>query len=163
MVQRGQFREDLLYRINLIAVHLPPLRERRSDIPLLARRFLHTVGQVYGKETLAIAPAALRWLQAAPWPGNVRQLRQTIERTVLVSPRDVLEVADFEAAAAMEPAAAPRDPLPAVGSMTMDEIERAMIVKSLAHHAGNISRVAESLGMSRAALYRRLEKYGIAG
>jgi DNA-binding NtrC family response regulator len=163
MVQRGQFREDLLYRINLIAVHLPPLRERRGDIPLLARRFLHTVGQVYGKDTLAIAPSALKWLQAAPWPGNVRQLRQTIERTVLVSPRDVLEVADFEAAAAMEPSAAPRDALPAVGSMTMDEIERAMIVKSLAHHAGNISRVAESLGMSRAALYRRLEKYGIAG
>jgi DNA-binding NtrC family response regulator len=162
MVQRGQFREDLLYRINLIAVHLPPLRERRGDIPLLARRFLHTVGQVYGKETLALSPAALRWLQAAPWPGNVRQLRQTIERTVLVTPRDVLEVADFEAAAAMEPAAAPRDALPAVGSMTMDEIERAMIVKSLAHHAGNISRVADSLGMSRAALYRRLEKYGIA-
>jgi DNA-binding NtrC family response regulator len=162
MVQRGQFREDLLYRVNLIAVHLPPLRERRGDIPLLARRFLHTVGQVYGKETLALSPAALRWLQAAPWPGNVRQLRQTIERTVLVTPRDVLEVADFEAAAAMEPAAAPKDALPAVGSMTMDEIERAMIVKSLAHHAGNISRVAESLGMSRAALYRRLEKYGIA-
>ena len=162
MVQRGQFREDLLYRINLIAVHLPPLRERRGDIPLLANRFLHTVGQVYGKEHLAIAPAALRWLQAAAWPGNVRQLRQTIERTVLVTPRDVLEVADFEAAAAMEPSAAPRDALPAVGSMTMDEIERAVIVKSLAHHAGNISRVAESLGMSRAALYRRLEKYGIA-
>ena len=162
MVQRGQFREDLLYRINLIAVHLPPLRERRGDIPLLANRFLHTVGQVYRKETLAIAPAALRWLQAAPWPGNVRQLRQTIERTVLVTSKDVLEVADFEAAAALEPAAAPRDTLPAVGSMTMDEIERAMIVKSLAHHGGNISRVAESLGMSRAALYRRLEKYGIA-
>ncbi len=162
MVQRGQFREDLLYRINLIAVHLPPLRERRGDIPLLANRFLHTVGQVYGKETLVLSPAAVRWLQAAPWPGNVRQLRQTIERTVLVTPRDVLEAGDFEAAAAMEPAAAPRDALPAVGSMTMDEIERAMIVKSLAHHAGNISRVAESLGMSRAALYRRLEKYGIA-
>jgi DNA-binding NtrC family response regulator len=163
MVQRGQFREDLLYRINLIAVHLPPLRERRGDIPLLANRFLQTVGQVYGKERLALSPAAVRWLQSAPWPGNVRQLRQTIERTVLVSPRDVLDVADFEAAAAMEPSAAPRDALPAVGSMTMDEIERAMIVKSLAHHAGNISRVAESLGMSRAALYRRLEKYGIAG
>ena len=163
MVQRGQFREDLLYRINLIAVHLPPLRERRGDIKVLASRFLHTVGQVYGKETLAIAPGALRWLQTAPWPGNVRQLRQTIERTVLVTPRDVLEVADFEAAAAMESSAAPRDALPAVGSMTMDEIERAMIVKSLAHHTGNISRVAESLGMSRAALYRRLEKYGIAG
>jgi DNA-binding NtrC family response regulator len=162
MVQRGQFREDLLYRINLIAVHLPPLRERRGDVPLLANRFLHTVGQVYGRETLALAPAALRWLQGAPWPGNVRQLRQTIERTVLVTSRDVLDVADFEAAAAMEPSAAPRDALPAVGSMTMDEIERAMIVKSLAHHAGNISRVAESLGMSRAALYRRLEKYGIA-
>ena len=103
----------------------------------------------------------MRFLQAQPWPGNVRQLRQWVERAVIVGSRDVLEPADLEATAAMEGGAGPRDVLPPVGSMTLDEIERAMIVKSLRHHQGNLTRVAESLGMSRPALYRRLEKYGI--
>ena len=160
LVRRGEFREDLLYRINLIAIHLPALRERPDDIPILSNHFLQTVAQVYRRERLSLSPAAARWLQAQPWPGNVRQLRQRIERAVLVSTRDVLEIDDFRETAAME-AKDPGDPLPAVGSMTMDEIERAMIVKSLKHHAGNISKVADSLGLSRAALYRRLEKYEI--
>jgi two-component system, NtrC family, response regulator len=168
MVDRGQFREDLLYRLNLIALHLPPLRERGGDIPRLAARFLQTVAQVHRRGPLAFSPAALAWLATLPWPGNIRQLRQGIERAVLMSPTaaEVLEVADFTRAAQVASPPDRRDPgggeqLPAVGSMTMDEIERAMIVKSLAHHAGNLSRVAESLGLSRAALYRRLEKYGI--
>ena len=161
MVRRGQFREDLLYRLNLIAIHLPALRERPSDIPLLARRFASTFAQAYGRESLSLSPAALRWLQAQPWPGNVRQLRQWIERAALVGRRDVLEPADLEASGAMEGRAAPADALPPVGSMTIDEIERAMIVKSLRHHQGNLTKVAESLGMSRPALYRRLEKHGI--
>jgi DNA-binding NtrC family response regulator len=161
MVARGEFREDLLYRLNLITVHLPPLRDRAGDIPLLASRFLQTMGEVYGREHLALSDAALRWLESRPWPGNVRQLRQWIERAVLVSPRRVLEVADFSGSASMDLEGDRPDPLPAVGSMTMDEIERAMILKSLRHHGGNISRVAESLGLSRAALYRRFEKYEI--
>ncbi len=161
MVARGQFREDLLYRLNLISVHLPALRERPGDVPLLVHRFLSTLAQAYGRESLAVSPAAMRWLQAQPWPGNVRQLRQWVERAVIVSRRDVLEPGDLEATAAMEGGAGPRDALPPVGSMTLDEIERAMIVKSLKHHQGNLTRVAESLGMSRPALYRRLEKYGI--
>jgi DNA-binding NtrC family response regulator len=161
MVRRGQFREDLLYRLNLITVHLPALRERPGDVPLLARRFASTFAQAYGRESLALSPAALRWLQAQPWPGNVRQLRQWIERAALVSRRDVLEPSDLEASGAMEGKGAPADALPPVGSMTLDELERAMIVKSLKHHAGNLTKVAESLGMSRPALYRRLEKYGI--
>jgi len=161
MVSRGEFREDLLYRINLIAIHLPPLRERPADVPLLAARFLQTLGHVYRRDHLALAPSTRRWLQTQPWPGNVRQLRQWIERAVLVSGRDTLEVDDFTATADMEPREAARDTLPAVGSMTMDEIERGMILKSLRHHGGNISKVAESLGLSRAALYRRLEKYEI--
>jgi DNA-binding NtrC family response regulator len=160
LVARGQFREDLLYRLNLIQIHLPPLRERASDIALLAQRFVSTFAQAYGRE-LALSPGALRFLQAQPWPGNVRQLRQWIERAVLVSRRDVLEPGDLEATSALEARGAPRDPLPPVGSMTLDEIERAVIVKSLAHHAGNLTKVAASLGMSRPALYRRLEKFGI--
>jgi len=162
MVRRGQFREDLLYRLNLITVHLPPLRERPGDVPLLARRFLSTFAQAYGRESLSLSATATRWLQAQPWPGNVRQLRQWIERAVLVSRRDVLEPADLEASGAMEGQAAPADALPPVGTMTMDELERAMIVKSLRHHQGNLTKVAESLGMSRPALYRRLEKHGLS-
>jgi len=160
-VERGEFREDLLYRINLIAVHLPPLRERRDDIPVLAARFLQTVGEVYRREGLSMSAGAVRWLQGLPWPGNVRQLRQWIERTVLVTSKSVLEVEDFAATTEMERPETHEDPLPTVGSMTLDEIEKGMIQKSLRHHGGNISRVAESLGLSRAALYRRFEKYGI--
>jgi len=163
MVARGQFREDLLYRLNLITIHLPPLRERPGDVPLLAHRFLSTFAQAYGRDSLALSPAAVRWLQGQAWPGNVRQLRQCLERAVLVSGREVLEPTDLETTAATEAKGAPRDALPPVGSMTLDEIERAMIVKSLRHHQGNLTRVAESLGMSRPALYRRLEKYGIEG
>ena len=162
LVARGEFREDLLYRINLMAIHLPPLRERPDDIPILASRFLQTAGEVYRRDPLTLSAAANSWLQAQPWPGNVRQLRQWVERAVLVSTRDRLEVEDF--AESIEPA--PHDAvtaaLPPVGSMTMDEIERAMIVKSLRHHGGNISKVADSLGLSRAALYRRFVKYEIA-
>jgi DNA-binding NtrC family response regulator len=160
-VDRGEFREDLLYRINLIAVHLPPLRERPGDIPLLATRFLQTVAAAYGRDSLTIAPAALQWLQTLSWPGNIRQLRHWVERAVLVCGHDVLDVADFKTTAAMEPSERHRDSLPAVGTMTMDEIEKAMIVKSVKFHGGNITKVAESLGLSRAALYRRFEKYGL--
>jgi two-component system NtrC family response regulator len=161
MVARGELREDLLYRINLIAVQLPPLRERRDDVPLLANRFLQTVGQMYRREGVRLSPGAVSWLQAQPWPGNIRQLRQSVERTLLITERNVLEADDFRTTAEMEPRDAGRDTLPAVGSMTMDEIEKAMILKSLKHHAGNISKVAEALGLSRAALYRRFEKYEI--
>ncbi len=162
MVTRGEFREDLLYRINLITLHLPPLRERRDDIPVLASRFLQAVGQVYRREDVRLSADAVAWLKNQPWPGNVRQLKQGIERTVLVTDKPVLEAADFQATSEMEPREAGRDVLPPVGSMTMDELEKAMIVKSLKHHNGNISKVAQALGLSRAALYRRFEKYEIA-
>jgi two-component system, NtrC family, response regulator len=161
MVARGEFREDLLYRINLITVHLPPLRERPDDIPLLASRFLQAAAAAYHRD-VALTPAAARWLQAQPWPGNVRQLQQAVERAVLVDSRDQLDVESFTELAAAPGRAPAGDSLPDVGAMTIDEIERAMILKSLRHHGGNISKVAESLGLSRPALYRRLEKYEIA-
>ena len=157
MVGRGEFREDLLYRINLITLTLPTLRDRRDDIPILAARFLETVGQVYRRDGLKLSDDAARWLRQQPWPGNVRQLRQAIERTVLMSERSLLDAADFRRAADMEPVEASRETLPPVGSMTMDEIEKAMIVKSMKHHGGNVSKVAEALGLSRAALYRRFD------
>lgn len=160
-VESGAFREDLLYRLNLITLHLPPLRERRGDIALLARRFLRTAATAHGREGLELEPGALTQLEAHPWPGNVRELRHTLERAVLLATGPQITAAELRDAAAMEARAATRDPLPAVGSMTLEQIERAMIVKSLAHHGGNLTRVAESLGMSRPALYRRLEKHGI--
>jgi len=107
-----------------------------------------------------LTPAAARWLQAQPWPGNVRQLQQAVERAVLVDTRDRLDVESFTDLAEA-PGREAADSLPDVGAMTIDEIERAMILKSLRHHGGNISRVAESLGLSRPALYRRFEKYEI--
>jgi two-component system NtrC family response regulator len=163
MVGRGEFREDLLYRINLIALTLPALRDRRDDIPILAARFIQTVSQVYRRDGLRLSDDAIRWLRQQPWPGNVRQLRQSIERTVLISEDAVLTAADFRRTADMEPGDSGREMLPPVGSMTMDEIEKAMIVKSMKHHGGNVSKVAEALGLSRAALYRRFEKYEIPG
>jgi DNA-binding NtrC family response regulator len=163
MVGRGEFREDLLYRINLIALTLPALRDRRDDIPILAARFIQTVSQVYRRDGLRLSDDAIRWLRQQPWPGNVRQLRQSIERTVLISEDAVLTAADFRRTADMEPGESGREVLPPVGSMTMDEIEKAMIVKSMKHHGGNVSKVAEALGLSRAALYRRFEKYEIPG
>ena len=162
-VAKGQFREDLLYRLNLIAIRLPPLRERRGDVPLLARHFLDASSQVYRRgAAVALSDRAVEWLQGQSWPGNIRQLRQTLERAVLVLDGDVLEVEDLLALSDLETRAA-RDPnaLPSPGSMTLDEMEKAMIVKCLRHYDGNVTRVAEALGLSRAALYRRFEKYGL--
>ncbi len=161
LIDKGLFREDLLYRLNLIAVHLPPLRERRSDIPLLAESFLQSLGKVYRRPALALGNSARQWLQASQWPGNIRQLKHVIERTVLMSNKDVLEMEDFNLSLQMQREENGKDGLPPVGSMTLDDMEKAMIEKALQLHEGNITKVAEALGLSRAALYRRFEKFGI--
>jgi len=161
MVSKGEFREDLLYRLNLISVNLPPLRERTGDIPLLARHFLTNLGKVYRSNTLTITSPALAWLQGREWPGNIRQLKHLIERTVLMSGKSELDAEDFLNTLEMEATGTRRDALPAPGSIKMDELERAMILRCMTHYSGNISKVAESLGMSRPSLYRRLEKYGV--
>lgn len=161
MIEQGEFREDLLYRLNLIAIHLPSLRERRNDLPLLAQHFLQNIGHVYRRNNLGLRDSAIKWLQGFTWPGNIRQLKQVIERTVLMSNKDLLEVDDFARAMQMQQDGGSKDALPAVGSMTLDEMEKAMIVKAMQQYENNITRVAEALGLSRAALYRRFEKYGI--
>ena len=160
-VEKGQFREDLLYRLNLIALRLPALRERRIDIPLLAQCFLALSAKTYRKGSLAITDRALDWLQAQTWPGNIRQLKQTLERAVLVLDGDRLDAADLRALAELETREVRGTALPSPGAMTLDEMERAMIVKCMQHYEGNVTRVAEALGLSRAALYRRFEKYGL--
>ena len=161
LVARGEFREDLLYRLNLIALQVPPLRERSGDVPALARHFLATAAQAYGRASVTINPKALRWLQAQPWPGNARQLKQYVERTLLMTDSTVLEAEEFARPAGLEARTVPKDALPPPGSMTIDEIEKGMIVKCLTYYEGNLSKVAEALGLSRPALYRRLEKHGI--
>ncbi len=161
MVARGSFREDLLYRLNLIAVELPPLRERPSDIPLLATHLVESCARLYGREGLQLAPQAVEWLGAQRWPGNVRQLKQVIERAVLLARNNAIaveELLDLNELGQKERGA---QALPAAGAMTLEEMERAMIVKSLEHYRGNITKVAKALGLSRAALYRRCEKFAI--
>ena len=161
MVDQNEFREDLLYRLNLIAIHIPPLRERREDIPLLVSHFLSGIGRVYRRHDIAIDDEALVWLENQSWQGNIRQLRQYIERAVLLTDEDMLTVKVFKIATEMQPEVRREDYVPEPGSMTLDEMEKAMIQKALELYNGNVRKVAESLGISRAALYRRFEKYGI--
>ena len=160
MVTEGNFREDLLYRLNLITIRLPPLRERRGDIPILSRHFVDLFAAAHRRERMTLDPRAEQWLQAQIWPGNIRQLKQLIERAILVTDSDHLELNDFAGLAERSSAGRPGE-LPEAGSMTLDEIEKAMILKCMRHYEGNVSRVAEALGLSRAALYRRFEKHGV--
>jgi len=162
LVARGQFREDLLYRLNLIALRLPPLRERPEDVALLAASFLVRAAEAHGRPARRLMPGAIAWLAAQRWPGNVRQLRQLMERAVLVLEEEALE-APALAALADRPGGDPGDAaaLPHPGSMTLEEMERTMIARALEHYGGNLTRVAEALGLSRPALYRRLEKHGL--
>jgi DNA-binding NtrC family response regulator len=161
LVGTGQFREDLLYRLNLINIHVPPLRERRTDIPALAHHFLRMSNVAYATDVAGMTARAMAWLQSQSWPGNIRQFRQLIERAVLIRGAKELDADDF---AAVRDAAPARDAseLPAAGTMTLDEIEKQMIVKCLRAFDGNLSRAADALGLSRAALYRRLEKHGLS-
>ncbi len=160
LVAAGEFREDLYYRLNLITIRLPALRERRSDIPLIATRLAAELATYYGLGDVSIAASAQEWLAAQPWPGNIRQLKQVLERTLLLVGKRVLEQADFLGAERGEGDSA--KPGLGVDGMTLEQVERHMIEKVLEQHQGNISRVARTLGLSRAALYRRLEKHGLA-
>jgi DNA-binding NtrC family response regulator len=159
LVASGEFREDLFYRLNLITIRLPPLRERRSDIPLLARHIAGRVADSYGLGEVTLAPDALDWLSGQAWPGNIRQLKQTLERAVLLAGKQHLDQADFLAASAVDEGA-PGSRL-GVDGMTLEQVERHMIEQALQQHTGNISRMAKALGLSRTALYRRLERHGL--
>ncbi len=153
-VEAGNFREDLLFRINTVEIHLPALRDRREDIPRLAQHFLHRNRTRYSKLAKGFAPAAMQCLMQYSWPGNVRELEHMIERAVLLCRGDEIGAADFGLSIARQAA-------PAIENMSIDEMESMLIRKVLRRCDGNISQAAEALGLSRAALYRRIEKYGL--
>ncbi|HEX9172992.1 MAG TPA: sigma-54 dependent transcriptional regulator [Telluria sp.] len=158
LVAAGDFREDLFYRLNLITIRLPSLRERRSDIPLLARHIAAAVADSYGLGEVSLSAQALEWLTAQPWPGNIRQLRQTLERTLLLAGKAQLTQSDFVSTGDAGDGTPQRL---GVDGMTLEQVERHMIEQALEQHVGNISRVARALGLSRTALYRRLERHGL--
>lgn len=161
MVASGLFREDLLYRINLINIHLPALRERPSDIPLLVNFFINNMKEIYGRPDLSVAPASMRWLQQLPLPGNIRQLKNLVERTVLISSKSELGIDDFRFQLNLSPLKNEKVKLPGVGKMTLDQMEAEMVKQAMNFHKNRITKAAASLGITRNALYRRLEKYQI--
>jgi DNA-binding NtrC family response regulator len=154
----GNFREDLLFRINTIEIHLPALRDRREDIPLLAAHFLSRNRARYRKQVTGFSPAAMQQLLQYPWPGNVRELEHAVERAVLLCRGEEVEPANLAILASRTAATS----FEAVSeNMSIDEVESLLIKKVLRRCNGNITQAAEALGLSRAALYRRIEKYGI--
>jgi len=150
----GNFREDLLFRLNTVEIHLPALRDRREDIPLLAQHFLTRNRARYRKQVNGFSPAAMQQMMQYTWPGNVRELEHTVERSVLLCRGEEIEPANLAIVAA-------RSSTPTFDNMSIDEVEALLIRKMMRRCDGNISQAAEALGLSRAALYRRIEKYGL--
>ena len=160
MVNERTFREDLFYRINLITVKLPALRERREDIPLLVRHFADRQAETNGLPRTEFSADAMQFLSRLPYPGNIRELKNLVERTILVSGKPTLDASDFDAQYIRHNDQKAAESTSFIG-MTLDEIERQTILQALERHKGNLSQVAMALGISRAALYRRLEKHNI--
>lgn len=156
MVAAGSFRQDLLYRINTVNIDIPPLRERVDDIPRLAEHFLSIYARKYRRPGIRIAAATMEKLKAYRWPGNVRELQHAVERAVIMGGGGTLQPDDF-----LLSAGAGRGDELAIDSLNLEDVERAVIRTAMRRYGGNVSRVARELGLSRAALYRRLEKYGL--
>jgi two-component system, NtrC family, response regulator HydG len=154
MVQEGTFRQDLLYRINTVEVRVPPLCERVEDIPLLAQHYLAYYAKKYHKLVKLITPEAMDRLKRYAWPGNIRELQHAIERALIMTDSDTLQESDFLLSRSITAGAANN-------TLNLDEVERTAIAKALQMHNGNISKAADELGLTRASLYRRMEKYGL--
>jgi len=153
-VKAGRFREDLLFRLNTVEIRIPPLRERREDVPLLGAHFLRRYAQRYQKTTQSFAPDAMAALLGHPWPGNVRELDHAIERAVLLAEGDLIRARDLALGA-------PSDGAAALEQMSLEEVERVLVQKALTRAGGNVSEAAKALGLSRSALYRRLKRHGL--
>jgi len=153
-VTAGRFRADLQFRLNTIEIHLPPLRDRREDIPMLASHFLGRHAQRYRKPLGGFDPAAMQALLDHPWPGNIRELDHSIERSVLMAQGDTVKAADLGLRQSREGA-------PRLEDLSLEEVEYSLIKKALARFDGNVSHAAKALGLSRSALYRRLQRFGL--
>ncbi len=162
MVNQGDFREDLFYRVNLIQLHLPPLRNRQNDIPLLANFYVNNIRRLYNLESLYVTDEALGWLSMQPFPGNIRQLKNLVERTILLSSdKKEIGIKEFQSQGSGGTNPHGDVPVPEVGSISLDRMEEEMVKKALNFHNFNISKSAASLGLTRSALYRRMKKYNI--
>ncbi len=157
MVHDHTFRQDLLYRINTVEIFLPPLRERHDDIPTLANYFLKQYSQKYRKNFSGFTPSAMELLQRYPWPGNIRELQHAIERAIIMAEGDQLDSRDFFFLSA-KPAS---EKVQTSVTLNLDDMERSTIQRAIDKNGGNISKAAKELGLTRASLYRRLEKYGL--
>ncbi len=155
MIQEGTFRQDLLYRINTVEIRVPPLCERVEDIPLLAQHYLSYYAKKYHKAVVRITAGAMDKLKRYVWPGNIRELQHSVERAVIMTDTDALDESDFLLSRTLSSNASFQD------TLNLDEVEKAAIVKALQLHNGNISKAADELGLTRASLYRRMEKYGL--
>lgn len=153
-ITAGRFRQDLLFRLNTVEIQIPPLRERRQDIPPLAMYFLNRYAERYRKPLKTIDPSAMQAMLEYSWPGNVRELDHAVERAVLLSSGDVIRVSDLSLRA-------PRENTQRLEELSLEEVESLLIRKAIDRYGGNISQASEALGLSRSALYRRLQKYGI--
>jgi DNA-binding NtrC family response regulator len=155
-VTAGRFRADLLFRLNTIEIHLPPLRDRREDIPTLANHFLSLHAKRYRKHLTGFDNSAMQALLAHPWPGNVRELDHAIERGALMAQKNQVGVADLGLGSAGASLSSAR-----LEDMSMEDVESFLIRKALTRYANNVSQAANALGLSRSALYRRMQRYGI--
>ncbi|MEM6362519.1 MAG: sigma-54 dependent transcriptional regulator [Bacteroidota bacterium] len=158
MVNEGSFRQDLLYRINTVEINLPPLRERLEDIPLLATHFLDKYSKKYRKEIHGLSEEAIMTLRKYPWPGNIRELQHAIERAIIMSDNPKLEPDDFFFLSQSKSVSSAEN---YSDNLNLDEVEKSLIQKAINIHDGNISKAANELGLTRASLYRRLEKHGL--
>jgi DNA-binding NtrC family response regulator len=150
----GQFREDLLFRLNTVEIHLPALRERREDIPALAGHFLARYAARYRRPVQSFDSAAVQTLMQYAWPGNVRELEHTIERAVLMCRTEEIQPADLALSSQ-------RPQTQGLEDLSLEAVEAMLVRKALQRYQGNVSQAAEALGLSRGALYRRMEKYGV--
>jgi two-component system response regulator HydG len=157
-MREGRFREDLFYRLDVITLALPPLRDRREDIPILAEHFLAQFGRRQERH-LRLSAAALDRLQAYPWPGNVRELENAMERTAILSREDLVAAEDLPPQVASPGAALHRAALPAQQSLA--EAERAHILQTLERWGWSYARAADALGIGRTTLWRKLKEYGL--
>jgi len=155
MSQTGSFRQDLLYRINTVEITLPPLRERIEDIPLLVTHFITHFCKKYNRPNLKVPDHVIKKLQKYQWPGNIRELKHAIERIVILTDSDSLRVTDFLFNETEKPQGFPLD------NLNIDKLEHWAIIECMRKHQGNVTKAAAELGITRGALYRRFEKYGI--